>query len=113
MVSSLLTFLSFCNKLNHCVLCGLTAPSSPPSSLGMPTPLNFGPAEQTREQRQEIADRALAITLAEEQHAKDELLGLYDRYVAGEVDLYAISVHVGEQTRQRLRELVAAGPASA
>lgn len=43
----------------------------------MPAPLNFGPAEKTREQRQEIADRALAITLAEEQHAKDDLLGMY------------------------------------
>jgi hypothetical protein len=76
----------------------------------MPAPLNFGPAEQTREQRQEIADRALAITLAEEQHAKDELLGLYHRYIEGEVDLYTISVRVGVQTRHRLQQLVDAGP---
>ncbi|SMC00606.1 hypothetical protein SAMN00120144_4349 [Hymenobacter roseosalivarius DSM 11622] len=76
----------------------------------MPAPLNFGPAEQTREQRQEIADRALAITLAEEQHAKDELLTLYHRYIEGEVDLYTISVRVGVQTRQRLQQLVDAGP---
>ena len=77
----------------------------------MSAPLNFGPAEQTREQRQEIADRALSITLAEEQHAKDELLVLYQRYIDGEVDLYAISVRVGTQTRQRLQQLVDAGPA--
>ena len=77
----------------------------------MHAPLNFGPAEQTREQRQEIADRALAITLAEEQHAKDELLPMYQRYIEGEVDLYAISVRVGAQTRQRLQQLVDAGPA--
>ena len=76
----------------------------------MSAPLNFGPAEQIRAQRQEIAARALAITLAEEQHAKDELLALYHRYIEGEVDLYAISVQVGEQTRQRLQRLVAAGP---
>ncbi|WP_143080365.1 hypothetical protein [Hymenobacter arizonensis] len=77
----------------------------------MQAPLNFGPAEQTRQQRQEIADRALAITLAEEQHAKDELLALYHRYIEGEVDLYAISVRVGAQTRTRLQQLVDAGPA--
>ena len=76
----------------------------------MPAPLNFGPAEQTREQRQEIADRALAITLAEEQHAKDELSDLYHRYIEGEVDLYTISVRVGVQTRHRLQKLVDAGP---
>ena len=77
----------------------------------MHAPLNFGPAEQTRAQRQEIADRALAITLAEEQHAKDELLSMYQRYIEGEVDLYAISVRVGAQTRLRLQRLVDAGPA--
>ena len=77
----------------------------------MSAPLNFGPAEQTRAQRQEIADRALSITLAEEQHAKDELLVLYQRYIEGEVDLYAISVRVGAQTRQRLQQLIDAGPA--
>lgn len=75
----------------------------------MQAPLNFGPAEQTHDQRQEIADRAMAITLEEEKHAKAELLALYGRYVAGEVDLYAISIHVGEQTRQRLLGLVNAG----
>ena len=78
----------------------------------MPAPLNFGPAEKTREQRQEIADRALTITLAEEQHAKDELLGMYQRYIEGEVDLYAISVRVGAQTRRRLQQLVDDGPAT-
>lgn len=72
----------------------------------MPAPLNFGPAEQTRAQRQEIAARALAITLAEEQHANAELYTLYQRYVEGEVDLYAISVRVGIQTRQRLQRLL-------
>ncbi|NVO33552.1 MULTISPECIES: hypothetical protein [Hymenobacter] len=77
----------------------------------MQAPLNFGPAEQTHHQRQEIADRAMAITLEEERHAKAELLALYDQYVAGEVDLYAISIHVGEQTRQRLLGLINAGPA--
>ena len=74
--------------------------------------LNFGPAEQTRAQRQEIAARALAMTLAEEQHAQDELHELYHRYVEGEVDLYTISVRVGLQTRQRLQQLVDADPAS-
>ncbi|OWP61360.1 hypothetical protein CDA63_19830 [Hymenobacter amundsenii] len=74
--------------------------------------MNFGPAERTPIQRQEIADRAMAITLEEERHAKAELLALYDQYVAGEVDLYAISIHVGEQTRQRLLALIAAGPTS-
>lgn len=77
----------------------------------MPALLNFGPSEQTREQRQEIADRALAITLAEEKQAAADLLALYARYIEGEVDLYAISVHVGEQTKRRLQELVAAAPA--
>ena len=72
-------------------------------------PLNFGPAEQTREQRREIAARALAITLAEEKQAAADLQALYDRYVEGEIDLYAISVHVGEQTRQKLQRLVEAG----
>ena len=76
----------------------------------MLAPLNFGPAEQTREQRQEIAARALVITRAEEQDAKDELLDLYQRYVDGEVDLYAISVRVGLQTRHRLQQLIDAGP---
>lgn len=82
----------------------------------MSAPLNFGPSEQTRAQRQEIAVRALAITLAitlaEEQHAQDELHALYQRYIDGEVDLYTISVRVGLQTRQRLQQLVDAGPAS-
>lgn len=76
----------------------------------MQAPLNFGPAEQTRAQRQEIADRALAITLAEAQYSKDELLSLYQRYVEGEVDLYTISVRVGAQTQHRLQQLVDAGP---
>ena len=68
--------------------------------------LNFGPAERTREQRQAIADQATAITLAEEHGPTSELLALYTRYVAGEIDLYAISVHVGEQARHQLRELL-------
>lgn len=74
--------------------------------------MNFGPAEQTRRQRQEIADQALAVTLAEERQIAAEPLALYDRYVAGEVDLYAISVHVGVRTRQRLLVLVATGRAN-
>ncbi|WP_210518846.1 antitoxin VbhA family protein [Hymenobacter terricola] len=64
--------------------------------------LNFGPAEHTREQRRAIADQALAITLAEGHAPTAELLALYDRYVAGETDLYAISVHVGGRARQQL-----------
>ncbi len=67
--------------------------------------LNFGPSEQTPHQRQAIADRAMAIVLAEEKEAKAELLLMYEQYVAGEVDLYAVSVHVGEQTRQKLLAL--------
>ncbi|GAC1377307.1 MAG: hypothetical protein NVSMB30_23960 [Hymenobacter sp.] len=77
----------------------------------MHAPLNFGPAEQTRGQRQEIAERALAITLAEEKQAAADLQVMYDRYIEGEIDLYAISVHVGEQTRGKLQRLVEAGPA--
>ncbi|MBD2769352.1 hypothetical protein IC235_15800 [Hymenobacter sp. BT664] len=72
----------------------------------MQAPLNFGPAEQTTDQRREIANRALAVTVEEANHAKAELMALYDRYIAGEVDLYAISIHVGEATRQRLFELL-------
>lgn len=71
----------------------------------MQAPLNFGPSEQTPEQRQEIADRALVIVLEEEKEAKAELVVMYKRYVAGEVDLYAISILVGEQTRQKLLAL--------
>ena len=67
--------------------------------------LNFGPSEQTSAQRQEIADRALVIVLEEEREAKVELLVMYEKYVAGEVDLYAVSVHVGEQTRKKLLAL--------
>ena len=55
----------------------------------------------------------MTITLEEEKHAKAELLALYDQYVAGEGDLYATSIHVGEQTRQRLLGLVNAGPTNA
>ena len=84
----------------------------PVTPLAISALLNFGPSEKTREQRQEIADRALAITLAEEQHAKDDLLGMYQRYIEGEIDLYAISVRGGMQTRQRLQQLVDAGPAT-
>ena len=58
----------------------------------------MGPSEQTREQRQEIATQAILITQAEDHHANAALLALYDRYVVGETDLYAISVLVGEQT---------------
>jgi hypothetical protein len=64
--------------------------------------LNFGPTEHTPAQRQAIADRAIAITHSEEQGPTAELLALYVRYVAGETDLYAISVHVGAQARQQL-----------
>ena len=71
----------------------------------MDSRLNFGPSEQTPQQRQIIADRALAVVLAEEKEAKAELLVMYGKYVAGEVDLYAVSVHVGEQTRQKLLAL--------
>lgn len=77
----------------------------------MRAPLNFGPAEQTREQRREIAERALAITLAEEKQAAADLQALYDRYIDGEVDLYTISVHVSQQTRQKLQHLIDAGQA--
>ncbi|MET4076567.1 hypothetical protein [Hymenobacter sp. UYCo722] len=52
----------------------------------------------------------MVLTRAEEQDAKDELLDLYQRYVDGEVDLYAISVRVGLQTRHRLQQLIDAGP---
>lgn len=68
--------------------------------------LNFGPAERTREQRQAIADQAIAISSAEEHAPTTELLGLYARYIAGETDLYAISVHVSEHTHHQLRELL-------
>lgn len=77
----------------------------------MRAPLNFGPAEQTREQRREIAERALAITRAEEKQAAADLQALYDRYVDGEIDLYGISVHVSQQTRQKLQRLIDAGQA--
>lgn len=72
----------------------------------MNAPLNFGPSEQTREQRQQIADRARALLDEEEQHMHEELNALYERYIAGEADLYAISVLVSEQARQRLQALV-------
>jgi hypothetical protein len=68
--------------------------------------LNFGPSEHTPEQRRVIADRAIAITLAEEHEPTAELLTLYDQYVAGTTDLYAISVHVSAQTRQQLHTLL-------
>ena len=52
-----------------------------------------------------IADRAMAIVLSQEKEAKAELLLMYEKYAAGEVDLYAVSVHVGKQTRQKLLAL--------
>ena len=60
--------------------------------LFVKAPLNFGPAEQTRAQRQEIATRALAITLAEEKQVAADLQALYDRYVEGEIDLYGVAL---------------------
>lgn len=68
--------------------------------------LNFGPMERTAEQRRAIADRAIAITLAEEHIPTAELLALYAHYVAGQTDLYAISVHVSEETRYQLHALL-------
>lgn len=68
--------------------------------------LNFGPAEHTPEQRRAIADRAIAITRSQEHAPSAALLLLYERYVVGELDLYAISVHVSEQTRHQLQALL-------
>lgn len=72
----------------------------------MQTPLNFGPSEQSPEQRKQIADRALAIVLEEGKEATPGLLSIYEKYVAGKVDLYAISIYVEEQTRKKLLTLV-------
>lgn len=47
----------------------------------------------------------MAIVLAEEKVAKAELLLMYEKHVAGEVDLSAVSVHIEEQTRQKLLAL--------
>jgi hypothetical protein len=68
--------------------------------------LNFGPSEHTPEQRRVIADRAIAITQAEEHEPTAELLALYDQYIAGATDLYAISVYVGAHTGQQLHALL-------
>jgi|GEM_PF-4056634 len=62
--------------------------------------LNFGPTERTLAQRQAIADRAIALIRAAEHEPTVELLALYARYVLGETDLYAVSVHVNEQPHQ-------------
>ncbi len=72
----------------------------------MKAPLNFGPSEQTRKQREEIAQRAIALHQAEERQATADLLALYKQYVEGKADLYAISIHLGDQARQRLLSLV-------
>ncbi len=62
----------------------------------MRTPLNFGPSEQSPEQRKQIADRALAIILEERQETTPGLLAIYEEYVAGKVNLYAVSRYLGE-----------------
>jgi len=72
--------------------------------------LNFGPSEQTAAQREAIAQRALAIIHAEEERASAALQALYQRYVAGHVDLYAISVHVRDELRDKLQALVEQAP---
>lgn len=69
-------------------------------------PLNFGPSEQTASQRQLIADQALDVLRASGEIIHGELLALYEQYIAGEADLYAISVLVSEHARQRLREVL-------
>lgn len=66
----------------------------------MEAPLNFGPSEQTREQRRLIADRALTIVRLNKATLSRQLVELYEKYVEGEVDLYAISVLVKEEKVQ-------------
>lgn len=51
----------------------------------MGAPLNFGPGEQIRKQRPEIAECALAITLAEEKRTA-EVQVFYDHYNEGKID---------------------------
>ena len=72
----------------------------------MKAPLNFGPSEQTREQRQEIANQAIKFHEEEERQATAELLKLYNHYIQGDIDLYSVRVHASEQSQERLKMLL-------
>jgi len=66
--------------------------------------LNFGPSEQTAEQREIIVQEALKALEATYKKPSLELLAMYDKYVVKEVDLYAVSQLVYKESLQEYRQ---------
>ena len=68
--------------------------------------LNFGPSEQTAEQRKIIVEEALRALEATYKKPSLELLVMHDKYIAKEVDLYAVSQLVYKESLQEYREFI-------
>lgn len=70
------------------------------STEASPQP-QFGPREQTREQRQHIIDQSLGITRSQGPYQEPAWLAeLHAQYVAGQIDLATVGARHDEHLRQ-------------
>ena len=61
----------------------------------------FGPCEQTREQRQLIINQSLGITRSQGAYQEPEWLAeLHAQYIAGQIDLATVGARHDEHLRQ-------------
>jgi hypothetical protein len=83
----------FSSRFLVCVLTVLNTQASP-------TP-QFGPREQTREQRQVIVSQSLGITRLQGAYQEPEWLAeLHAQYIAGQIDLATVGARHDEPLRQ-------------
>jgi hypothetical protein len=69
----------------------------------METP-NFGPKEQTREQRQHLYDQAVAINATQDRQLEPFAAELCQRYIAGELSMAQVIAEVNKVHQKRYQK---------